>query len=70
MREKLLVDVFSENILKAMFSQSEFPTIYETALEDYVIDESQMFRYAKRRKTDERIKHFLKTEMTVKLRLQ
>ena len=68
--EKLLVDVFSENIVKAMFSEFELPEIYETAFADYVIDESQMFRYAKRRKTDERIKHFLKTETTVKLRLQ
>lgn len=68
--EKLLVDIFSENIVKAMFSDSELPGIYETAFADYVIDESQMFRYAKRRKSDERIKNFIKTETTVKLRLQ
>lgn len=41
---------FSEKLIKAMFSESEYPAIYETAFNSYVVDESQMFRYAKRRK--------------------
>ena len=55
----MLVDIFSENLIKATFSESEFPTIYEEAFGSYIIDESQMFRYAKRHKSDGRIKRFI-----------
>ena len=68
--EKMLVDIFSENLIKAMFSESEFLTIYEEAFGSYIIDESQMFRYAKRRKSDGRIKRFIQEETDVKLRLE
>ncbi len=67
--EKILVDIFSENLIKVMFSESEYPAIYEEAFGSYVIDESQMFRYAKRRKSADRIKKFIKEETNVKLRL-
>ena len=68
--EKMLVDIFSENLIKAMFSESEYPAIYEEAFGSYVIDESQMFRYAKRRKSDGRIKKFIQEDTNVKLRLE
>ena len=68
--EKMLVDIFSENLIKAMFSESEYPAIYEEAFDSYVIDESQMFRYAKRRKSADRIKKFINEETNVKLRLE
>ena len=68
--EKMLVDIFSENPIKAMFSESEYPAIYEEAFGSYVIDESQMFRYAKRRKSDGRIKKFIQEKTNVKLRLE
>lgn len=68
--EKLLVDVFSEDLIKTMFSESEYPAIYEKAFHSYVINESQMFRYARRRKTDNEIKQFIKEETNVKLRLK
>ncbi len=66
--EKLLVDVFSDSLLKTMFSESEYPQIYETTFNTYVIDESQMFRYAKRRKSAERIQKFIREETSIKLR--
>ena len=53
-----------------MFSESEYPTIYETAFKNFLVDESQMFRYAKRRKVDEKIKKFIQEETNVKLRLE
>lgn len=68
--EKLLVDIFAENLLKAMFSESEYPSIYETAFRFYVVDESQMFRYAKRRKIADKIRKFILEETNVKLRLE
>ncbi|MCD8118996.1 MAG: hypothetical protein LUE29_05885 [Lachnospiraceae bacterium] len=66
--EKLLVDVFSENLVKSMLGESEYPQIFETAFQNYVIDESRMFRYAGRRKTADKIKNFLEKETDVKLR--
>ena len=68
--EKLLVDIFSEKLIKAMFSESEYPVIYETAFNSYVVDESQMFRYAKRRKSADKIKKFIQEETDAKLRLE
>lgn len=68
--EKLLVDIFSDNLIKAMFSESEYPAIYETAFQSYVVDESQMFRYAKRRRTAGKIRKFIQQETNVKLRLK
>lgn len=67
--EKLLVDLFSDKLLKEMFSESELPSIFETSFANYIIDESKMFRYAKRRKADKRIKQFIDCDTTVKLRL-
>lgn len=53
-----------------MFSESEYPAIYETAFNSYVVDESQMFRYAKRRKSAAKIKNFIQEETDAKLRLE
>ncbi len=68
--EKLLVDIFAEELLKETFSESEYPTIYETCFQSYVINENQMFRYARRRKIADRIKQFLEEETDVKLRVE
>lgn len=68
--EKLLVDIFSEKLLKSMFSESEYPNIYETAFNLYAIDESQMFRYARRRKNEEKIKTFINEETNIILHLK
>ncbi|MCD7807609.1 MAG: hypothetical protein LUH19_09800 [Lachnospiraceae bacterium] len=66
--EKLLVDIFAENLVKSMLGESEYPQIFETAFQNYVIDESRMFRYANRRKISGKIKKFLAEETSVKLR--
>ncbi|MCD7752174.1 MAG: hypothetical protein LUI10_10630 [Lachnospiraceae bacterium] len=66
--EKLLVDIFAEKLVKSMLGESEYPQIFETAFQNYVIDESRMFRYADRRKISGKIKKFLEEETNVKLR--
>lgn len=68
--EKILVDIMADKILMESISESEYPTIYETAFAQYAVDESQMFRYAKRRSADKRIKEFLKNRTNVKLRTE
>ena len=50
--EKLLVDIVSEQLISESISKSEYPNIYEDALARYIVDESCLFRYAKRRGID------------------
>ena len=57
--EKLLVDLFSEQIIKRLFSPSEYPFIMETALERYCVDERKMLRYARRRSAASKIMEYL-----------
>ena len=47
--EKMLVDMTAEKAIKTTFSEAEYPGVLEQAFQKYIIDESQMFRYAKRR---------------------
>lgn len=67
--EKLLVDVFANPILQSTVSKAELPNIYEGAFEKYAIDESCMFRYAKRRGADIKIREFIKEKTKIQLRL-
>lgn len=57
--EKLLVDLFSESMMRCMFSESEYPLIMETATENYFLDKKKMLRYARRRNAAERIKKYM-----------
>lgn len=66
--EKLLVDIMSDPLLLASVSESEYPNIFEDAFSRYVIDENCMFRYAKRRKTDKKIRKLIKEKTNIKLR--
>jgi hypothetical protein len=66
--EKMLVDIFADDIQKESFSESELAGIYEDAFLRYAIDESCLFRYAKRRGTQQRLKEYLTTNTNVKLR--
>lgn len=66
--EKLLVDIMADKLVMDSFSESEYPLIYETAFESFVVDESQLFRYAKRRTVDKKIKDYLRKNTSVKLK--
>lgn len=66
--EKLLVDIMSEPLLLASVSESEYPNIFEDAFSRYVVDENCMFRYAKRRKTDKKIRKLIKEKTGIRLR--
>lgn len=66
--EKLLVDLISEPLLRESVSESEYPTIFEDAFKRYIIDESCLFRYAKRRAKEEKLKKFIQENTTVTLR--
>lgn len=66
--EKLIVDLFANKLLAALFSQSELPAVLEQIFENYIIDESALFRYAGRRNCYERIKVFIKDKTDITLR--
>jgi hypothetical protein len=66
--EKMLVDIFVDDIQKESFSESELTGIYEDAFAGYAIDESCLFRYAKRRGIHYKLKEYLTENTNVKLR--
>lgn len=66
--EKWLVDLFSDQILKVLVSPSELVNILNGTFERYAINESTLFRYAKRRTVESVIKKFIINKTTVKLR--
>lgn len=68
--EKLLVDLISDRILMESFSESEYPTILEDAFDKYVIDESCLFRYAKRRVAEKKIKAIIHDNTEIVLRTE
>lgn len=68
--EKILVDLSASSLMRSIVSPSELPAIYEGAFERYVIDESTLFRYAKRRGTEQRLRAFLAEETGIRLRLE
>ena len=68
--EKMLVDIMAEAILKEILAESEYKYIYETAFNKYIIDESKMFRYARRRGIAEKIRDFIEKETTVSLKVE
>ncbi len=65
--EKLLVDVSSEPLILESIASSEYPTIYEDAFSRYYVDEKCMFRYARRRKVDQKIKQLINENTSIKL---
>ena len=67
--EKLLVDTLTSPVLLSSLSEAELPNIYEEAFEKYAVDESCMFRYAKRRGAEKKIRDFIKKSTNVQLRV-
>jgi hypothetical protein len=66
--EKMLVDIVSEQLVIESVSESEYPTVYEDAFEKYIIDESCLFRYAKRRGVASQIEKLIKDNTEIVLR--
>ena len=60
MIEKVLVDLFVDNILRRLFSLSELPEIYRQILSTYTIDESKLNAYLTRRRIKHSFYEFLK----------
>ena len=68
--EKMLVDMTAEKVIKTAFSEAEYPGVLEQAFQKYIIDESQMFRYAKRRHIKDDILKIIQSQTGIKFRTE
>ena len=68
--EKLLVDIFSRKLTGQLLERAEYRRIYEDAFGKYAINESTLFRYAGRRHLEPDIRHFIKNETNIELKLE
>ena len=66
----MLVDLVSDPLLQEVISKSEYPAIFEGAFSGYVIDESCLFRYAKRRAAEKRLRALIRVKTNITLRTE
>jgi hypothetical protein len=57
--EKMLVDIFCDDLIFAAQQGSEMRTIFQEAIEKYVINENRMLRYADRRRKKNNFRKYL-----------
>ena len=62
--EKILVDIYADKELFYLYQGSELVHIYQNALENYTINFTTLFNYAKRRGKHQEIKDFIKNNLT------
>lgn len=66
----MLVDMTAEKVIKPTFSEPEYPDVLEQAFLKYIIDESHMFRYVRRRHVKDDILKIIRDQTTIKLRME
>lgn len=66
--EKILVDLLAEPLIQYSINSGEYSTIFEDIFHRYVVDESCMFRYARRRGADQELKAFIQNNTSIQLR--
>jgi len=66
--EKILVDIMADPLIQSSISASEFPGIYTEVFRKYVVDESCLFRYAKRRGVYNEILQLIQEDTNIQLR--
>jgi hypothetical protein len=59
--EKMLVDIFCDDLIFAAQQGSEMRTIFQEAIEKYVINENRMLRYANRRRKKDNFRKYLRS---------
>lgn len=65
--EKLLVDMLADKKVGIWIEEAEFPAIWEDIFSRYVVDETKMFRYARRRNAEDKVRHFILTKTDIQL---
>jgi hypothetical protein len=59
--EKMLVDIFCDDVIFSAQQGAEMRTIFKNAFAKYTINQSKMLRYADRRRKKEELNQFVKT---------
>ncbi len=65
--EKLIVDLFANKLLRSMVSQGDYPLALSQMFAVYAIDQSKLFRYARRRNKEKVIRDFINQNTSIKL---
>ena len=68
--EKMLVDIMADRLILGTVSPSEYPDIYTDVFGRYIVDESCMLRYAKRRGAEKEIRELIQTRTDITLRTE
>lgn len=65
--EKILVDIFADQDIFYIFHGEELVHIFEAAFDRYQVSQKTIFRYAQRRKQDQKLRDFLQEKTRIQL---
>ena len=65
--EKILVDIFADEDIFYIFHGEELVHIFEAAFDRYQVSQKAIFRYAQRRKLDQKLRDFLQKKTKIQL---
>ena len=65
--ETLIVELFAGKVLPSLISTSDYPDVLERMFSKYNVDQSRLFRYARRRNKDKKIAEYIKNNTSIKL---
>ena len=66
--EKIVVDILSKKLTGQLIERSEYPAIYEGIFNKFHIDETRMFRYARRRNLYNALRSFIFEQTNIQLK--
>lgn len=66
--EKIVVDILSKKLTGKLIERSEYPAIYEGIFNKFHIDETRMFRYARRRNLHDTLRSFISEQTNIQLK--
>lgn len=64
------MDLFVNKFTGHLIEKSEYPAIMEDAFSKYHLDETKMFRYARRRNVEAKMKKFIRQETSIQLKTE
>jgi len=65
--EKLIVDIATNKLLRAIYATSECEQMIEDIFSIYIVDETKLFRYAARRNASDKIRKIIMEKTNIKL---
>lgn len=65
--EKLIVDLFANKLLRSMISQGDYAAAITEMFAKYRVDQSKLFRYARRRGKEKTIRSFILEKTKIRL---